>query len=59
MKTLARKFVVVVTGTVLTMGVVGAASPAEAAKDTRWRQATFQKDTSLGHVGMMKRDTSW
>jgi hypothetical protein len=53
MKTFARKLAIVATGTVLTFGVLGAASPAEAAKDTSWKQ-----DTSWKSVVMLK-DTSW
>jgi hypothetical protein len=51
MKSFTRKAAVAITGAVLTVGVTGTISPAEAARDSSWRGAV--------KVQKINKDSSW
>ncbi len=64
MKTLARRATIVISATALSIGLMGATSPAEAKKDSSWGyKVSAKKDSSWGYKvashGMKGRDSSW
>ena len=59
MKSLARRLTIVVSATALSVGLMGAASPAEAARDSSWGFKHATKDSSWGFKSAAARDSSW